>query len=34
VSLGATMPRFSSISLGGSRAYLGTTTGVAAVAGA
>jgi polyvinyl alcohol dehydrogenase (cytochrome) len=34
VWLGATMPRFSSVSLSGSRAYLGTTTGVVAVAGA
>jgi outer membrane protein assembly factor BamB len=34
VSLGVTMPRFSSVSLSGSRAYLGTMTGVVAVAGA
>jgi len=34
VSLGATMPRFSSVSLGGTRAYLGTSRGVIAVAGA
>jgi polyvinyl alcohol dehydrogenase (cytochrome) len=34
VSLGVTMPRFSSVSLSGSRAYLGTTAGVVAVAGA
>jgi outer membrane protein assembly factor BamB len=34
VSLGVTMPRFSSVALAGSRAYLGTMTGVVAVAGA
>jgi hypothetical protein len=34
VSLGVAMPRFSSVSLSGSRAYLGTLTGVVAVAGA
>jgi outer membrane protein assembly factor BamB len=34
VSLGVAMPRFSSVSLSGSRAYLGTLSGVVAVAGA
>jgi polyvinyl alcohol dehydrogenase (cytochrome) len=34
VSLGMTMPRFSSVALAGSRAYLGTMTGVVAVSGA
>jgi PQQ-like domain len=34
VSLGATMPRFSSVSLGGTRAYVGTSGGVVAVSGA
>jgi outer membrane protein assembly factor BamB len=34
VSLGVTMPRFSSVSLGGAGAYLGTSRGVVAVSGA
>lgn len=34
VSLGDTMPRFSSVSLGGTRAYLGTAHGVVAISGA
>jgi outer membrane protein assembly factor BamB len=34
VGLGVAMPRFSSVSLNGSRAYLGTMTGVVAVSGA
>jgi polyvinyl alcohol dehydrogenase (cytochrome) len=34
VSLGHTMPRFSSVSLGGTRAYVGTSQGVVAVSGA
>jgi outer membrane protein assembly factor BamB len=34
VALGVTLPRFSSVSLGAGRAYLGTTSGVAAVSGA
>ena len=34
VALGVTLPRFSSVSLGAGRAYLGTTSGVVAVSGA
>jgi outer membrane protein assembly factor BamB len=34
VALGATLPRFSSVSLGAGRAYVGTTSGVAGVSGA
>jgi polyvinyl alcohol dehydrogenase (cytochrome) len=34
VTLNATLPRFSSVSLAGSRAYMGTLTGVVAVTGA
>jgi len=32
--LGDTMPRFSSVSLGGGRAYLGTSHGAIAISGA
>jgi hypothetical protein len=34
VGIGDTMPRFSSVSLGGARAYVGTSHGVAALSGA
>jgi hypothetical protein len=34
VSLGQAMPRFSTVSLGGTGAYVGTSQGVVAVSGA
>jgi hypothetical protein len=34
VRLGTDLPHFASLSMAGSRAYLGTTSGVVAVAGA